>query len=204
MQTPPWAPGGPSGGRLGCQEACRNAVLGGRRPVRRPSWAPGGPSGGCLGRPSWAPGGLSGGRLGRQEAPVGRPSGRIVGFADSSNENAGFAQAAGRAQTAGRGSRAQSPHGAKSPRRKDPLRNFCIDVFDFPGPPGGVRQSSKIGPKSFQDVSRYPRSVRRAQVEVQKAPVGSESGSWAGRTSPRPAQIMKRQVEKWLTRPDID
>jgi len=85
VQRPPWAPGGPSAGRLGCQEACRNAVLGARRPVGTPSWAPGGPSGGCLGRqearrevvlgarrpvgrPSWAPGGPSGGRLGRQEA----------------------------------------------------------------------------------------------------------------------------------------
>ena len=90
MQRPPWAP----------QEACRNAVLGARRPVGRPSWAPGGPSAG---------------RLGRQEA-------RIVGFADSSSENAGFAQAAGRAQAAGKGVRT-----AKSPRRKAHLRNFCID-----------------------------------------------------------------------------
>ena len=45
--------------------------MGARRPVRRPSWAPGGPSGG---------------RLGRQEP-------RIVGFADSSSEIVGFAQA---------------------------------------------------------------------------------------------------------------
>ena len=48
--------------------------------------------------------------------PVGRPSGRqeasIVGFADSSSENAGFAQAAGRAQAAGKGVRS-----AKSLRR---------------------------------------------------------------------------------------
>ena len=64
---PSWAPGGPSGGRLGRQEARREAVLG-----------------------------PSAGRLGRQEA-------RIVGFADSSSENAGFAQAAGRAQAAGMG-----------------------------------------------------------------------------------------------------
>ena len=84
MQRPPWAPGGPSGGRLGCQEARPEAVLGARRPVRRPSWALGGPSEGRLGRQearreavldarrpvgrsSWAPGGPSGGRFGRQE-----------------------------------------------------------------------------------------------------------------------------------------
>ena len=73
------APGGPSQGRLGRQEARREAVLGARRPVGRPSWAPGDPSAG---------------RLGRQEP-------RIVGFADSSSEIVGFAQSAGRAQAAG-------------------------------------------------------------------------------------------------------
>ena len=52
------------------------------------------------------PGGVSTGRLGRQEP-------RIIGFANSSSENAGFAQAAGRAQGAGRW-----PGVPKSPRRK--------------------------------------------------------------------------------------
>ena len=85
-----------------------------RKPVGMPSWAPGGPSGGRLGRQE-ARRGPSAGRLGRQEA-------RIVGFADSSSENAGFAQAAGRAQAAGKGVRTP-----KSPRRKAYLRNFCID-----------------------------------------------------------------------------
>ena len=41
---------GPSRGRLGRQEACPEAVLGARRPVRRPSWASGGPSEGRLSR----------------------------------------------------------------------------------------------------------------------------------------------------------
>ena len=39
---PSWAPGGPSGGRLGRQEARPEPVLGARRLVRRPSWAAGG------------------------------------------------------------------------------------------------------------------------------------------------------------------
>ena len=133
MQTP----GGPCRGRLGRQEARREAalaptearqktVLGARRPVGRLSWTPGGPSGGRLerqearreavldagrpvGRPSWAPGGPSGGRLGGQEP-------RTVGFADSCSENAGFAQAAGRAQAAGWGGLARKVPTA-SPRR---------------------------------------------------------------------------------------
>ena len=62
-------------------------------------------------RPPWAPGGPSAGRLGRQEA-------RIVGLADSSSENAGFAQAAG-----------MGVPRAKSPRRQAELDNFCIEVY---------------------------------------------------------------------------
>ena len=69
VRRPSWAPGGPSGGRLGRQEARR--------------------------RPSWAPGGPSAGRLGRQEPRIvgfADSSSEIVGFAQS----AGRAQAAGR------------------------------------------------------------------------------------------------------------
>ena len=73
MQRLPWAPGGPSEGRLGRQEALRKAVLGARRPV---------------GRPSGAPGGVSAGRLGGQEA-------KNAGFTAALLQNAGFAQAAG-------------------------------------------------------------------------------------------------------------
>ena len=60
----------------------------------------------------------------------------------------------------------------------------------FQGLPERSESASKIGPKSFQDVARYPRSVWRAQVEVHEAQVGSESGSWAGRKPPRPARVM--------------
>ena len=118
-RRPSWAPGGPSAGRLGRQEARivgfadsssenaglaqaaggrlgrqedrREAVLGARKPV---------------GRPSWAPGGSSGGRLARQEArreavlgarrPVGRPFGPLGAqnrwFCQQFQRNAGFAQ----------------------------------------------------------------------------------------------------------------
>ena len=84
-EKPPWAPGGPSGGRLGRQEARPKAVWGARNPYQgiKVSWPAGGPrcpSKGRLGRqdarseaalsasravkkPSW-----SRGRLGRQEA----------------------------------------------------------------------------------------------------------------------------------------
>ena len=94
------------GGPLGRQEARREAVLRARRPVGRPSWAPGGPSGG---------------RLGGQEP-------RTVGFADSCNENAGFAQAAGRAQGAGRG---QADFQSYKAARGSP-QNFYIDIVFSP------------------------------------------------------------------------
>ena len=74
MQRPSWARGGPSEGCLGRQEACREAVLGARRPGGRPSWTPGGPSGGRLGRQEAHPEAALGARrpvrrvLGRQEA----------------------------------------------------------------------------------------------------------------------------------------
>ena len=77
-------------------------------------------------------------------------------------------------------------------------------VFGLPGPPGGVRNRSKIDPGSLLDVSWDQRSVWRAQVEVHEAQVGSESGSWAGRRPPGPARLMSAQVEKSLTRPDMD
>ena len=41
-------------------------------------------------------------------------------------------------------------------------------VFWLPGPPGGVRNRSKIDPGSLLDVSWDQRSVWRAQVEVHK------------------------------------
>ena len=77
-------------------------------------------------------------------------------------------------------------------------------VFELPGLPGGVQNCSKIVLGDYLDVSWDPRSVWRAQVEVQKAQVGSESGSWAGRKPPGLAGVMSPQVEKSLTRPDID
>ena len=82
--------------------------------------------------------------------------------------------------------------------------NSIYGVLGLPGPPGELRKRFKIGLYNFQDVARYQMSVWRAQVEVHEAQVGSESGSWAGRKPPGPAGVMSRQVEKSLTRPDID
>ena len=50
VQRPSWAPGGPSRGRHGRQEAHPETVLSAKRPVQRPSWAPGARSRGRLGR----------------------------------------------------------------------------------------------------------------------------------------------------------
>ena len=77
---PSWAPGGPSRGRLGHQEARPEVVLGARRLVQRPSWAPGGSSRGRLRRQKARPEAIWGAR---------RP--QNVGLTDSSSENAGLA-----------------------------------------------------------------------------------------------------------------
>ena len=74
--------GGPCRGRLGRQEARREAVLDARRLVGRLSWAPGGQSGGRLGRQEARREAVLdarrpfGGRLGRARRPVRRVLGR--------------------------------------------------------------------------------------------------------------------------------
>ena len=130
------APGGPSEGRLGRQEACQKAVgpgppdvLDARRPVGRPSWSPGGPSGDRLGRqevrreavlgarrpvgrPSWAPGGPSGGRLGARS-----PESSVLPTVAAKMQVLRRLQAGRRLQTGG-------PRLPKLPRRQAPLHNF--------------------------------------------------------------------------------
>ena len=123
------APGGPSGGRLGRQEARPEVVLGVRS--LEATWD-------VRQRPPGTSGGPSGGRLGRQETrperqdqtkavwAVRRPVQRSSGPPGAQNacfpvvllQNAGFAQAAGRAQAAG------GPAAAKFPRRQGLTAEF--------------------------------------------------------------------------------